>query len=125
MHNIYHLHLACFCCPLLPMNVDTGLRVRRWLNRPIRAWKVWLQFGQGMLQASSAPLVMLVFLACHFCSADNLQLLSYIFGPLKMEECHCGLSRVFCSQESQLISNALLSLCSLLLKMECCYKNTA
>ena len=73
---------------------------------PIRARKVFLQFGQGMLLASLEEFITLVFLVSLFCSAKDLQLLSYDFQPLKMEERHCGLSRAVCSQEAQLISNA-------------------
>ena len=71
------------------------------------AQKVFFQFGQGMLPASLIAFMTLVFLASLFCSAKDLWFLSYAFEPLKMEERHCGLSRVFCSQESQLISNAI------------------
>ena len=88
---------------------NTGLCVQRWLNMYICARNVSLQFRQGMLPASSAAFITLVFLASLFCSVEDgccMVVFSYIFKPLKMEVRHCGLSRAICSQESWVMLNA-------------------
>ena len=83
------------CCMSIVFNNDhfhhPKLWVHRWLNRSIHARKVLLQFGQGILLASLAAFIILVFLASLFFLAEDLWLLLYTLESLKMEERHCGL----------------------------------
>ena len=58
------------------------LGVRRWLRRPIHAWKVLWQHGQGMAGTSGRGPLARAFLACLRCSAAAVLLASRIMEPL-------------------------------------------
>ena len=65
-------------------------------QRPIRAWKVLVQCGQGMV-AAVGDFETLLFLSCLRCSAAAILLASWDFAPLQTDARHLGLSIAACS----------------------------
>ena len=83
--------------------------------RPICAWKVLLQWGQGMVAGALGSRA-LSFLSCLRLSATVFFFCSWWRAPLQTAACHLGLSAAVCSHEVVLIPKAFRDALRLSLK---------